>query len=120
MILALSVLFLARSPPPWLRGGRVPPCRPWLCTPPAVSSGQASSAYARPAAEPPAGGVYLAAGVAAAAVIGACVVLVLLACGLVELLINRQPWRGRQSPHGRGVAAEQRGPRRRLSFGDRA
>jgi chromate transporter len=100
-ILALSALFLTGSPPEWVRGA-------------GAGAGAAVAAVAvqagltlvgpgwRRAGD---GGrrarwlVYLALGVAAAASLGPWLVLVLLACGLVELLRRqvRTPW-GRHAP----------------------
>ncbi len=92
MILVLSVLFLGSSPPLWVRGA-------------GAGAGAAVAAVAVQAARGLIGPsfrrlnadrrrtarwfAYLAAGVAAAALIGAYLVLVLLACGLAELIIHR-------------------------------
>jgi chromate transporter len=94
MILALSLLFLASSPPLWVRGA-------------GAGAGAAVAAVAVHAARGLVGPsiehvrgerrrlarwiVYLAAGIAAAAVIGAYLVFALLACGLAELLVQRRP-----------------------------
>ena len=102
MILALSVLFLALSPPLWVRGA-------------GAGAGAAVAAVAVQAARSLIGPslkrarpdrrravrwvVYLAGGVVDAALIGQYLVLVLLACGFAELLIHRRPWRQRQRPH---------------------
>jgi chromate transporter len=102
MILALSVLFLAGSPPRWVRGA-------------GAGAGAAVAAVAVHAArgliEPSLRRVradrgrtarwvvYLVAGVTAAALIGAYLVLALLACGFAELLLHQRPWRRRGSPH---------------------
>jgi chromate transporter len=93
VILALSVLFVATSPPLWVLGagagaGAAVPAV-------AVQAGRSllvpswsnrASAVRR--------GVYLAAGLAAAATIGAWLVVVLLGCGVVELLARYSPHLG--------------------------
>ena len=94
LILALSVVFLAHTPPLWIRGA-------------GAGAGAAVAAVAVHAARGLLGpsvrrvrehrartvrwGGYLAAGVAAAALIGPYLVLVLLACGLLELALQRRP-----------------------------
>jgi len=94
LILALSVVFLAHAPPLWIRGA-------------GAGAGAAVAAVAVHAARGLLGpslrrvrerraraarwGGYLAAGVAAAALIGPYLVLVLLACGLLELALQRRP-----------------------------
>jgi chromate transporter len=93
MIVALSVLFLAKAPPLWVRGA-------------GAGSGAAVAAVAvragldllRPSyrrALPDRGRalrwwVYLALGAVAAALIGPYLVLVLIACGLLELVVHRR------------------------------
>jgi chromate transporter len=95
LILALSVLFLGSSPPLWVRGA-------------GAGAGAAVAAVAVQAARGLMGPslrrvgdeaarrarwvAYVAIGVAAAALIGAYLVLALLACGLLELLLQRRPW----------------------------
>lgn len=92
MILALSLLFLAGSPPLWVRGA-------------GAGTGAAVAAVAVQAARGLLGPsrqqvrgdrartarwiAYLVIGTAAAALLGPYLVLALLACGLVELLIRR-------------------------------
>lgn len=99
LILVLSVLFLAHSPPLWVRGA-------------GAGAGAAVAAVAVQAARGLLGPslqrarddrrrtgrwtLYLGAGVAAAALIGPYLVLVLVACGAAELLVQRRPW----SAHG--------------------
>jgi chromate transporter len=94
MILALSLVFLAHAPPLWVRGA-------------GAGAGAAVAAVAVHAARGLLGPSvrriredrartvrwlgYLAAGVAAAALIGPYLVLVLLACGLLELALQRRP-----------------------------
>jgi chromate transporter len=94
LILVLSVLFLAQNPPLWVRGA-------------GAGAGAVVAAVAVQAARgligPSFGHVhgsrartarwvaYVAVGAAAAAVLGAYLVLALLACGLVEVLIQYRP-----------------------------
>jgi chromate transporter len=94
LVLALSLLFLAHSPPTWIRGA-------------GAGAGAAVAAVAVHAARGLIGPslaragegrrrvlrwlIYLAAGIAAAALLGPYLVLVLLACGLVELVVQRRP-----------------------------
>jgi chromate transporter len=94
LILLLSVLFLATNPPLWVRGA-------------GAGAGAAVAAVAVQAGRgligPSFGQVrgspgrtarwvgYLAIGAAAAAILGAYLVLALLACGLVELLVQQRP-----------------------------
>jgi chromate transporter len=103
MVLCLAVVFLAQAPPDWIRGA-------------GAGAGAAVAAVALRAGIDllgPSFGrvredgreevrwfVYLLAGGAAAAVIGAYLVLVLLACGTVEVLLRRRqaPALGIQAP----------------------
>jgi chromate transporter len=94
LVLALSVLFLSRSPPTWVRGA-------------GAGAGAAVAAVAVEAVRGLLGPsfrrvrenqartmrwlAYLLAGVAAAALIGPYLVLVLLGCGLIELARQRRP-----------------------------
>ncbi|HYB31604.1 MAG TPA: chromate efflux transporter [Solirubrobacteraceae bacterium] len=94
LILILSVLFLAHNPPLWVRGA-------------GAGAGAAVAAVAVQAARGLIGSSfdhvrgnrariarwtgYVAIGAAAAALVGAYLVLALLACGLVEVLIQRRP-----------------------------
>jgi chromate transporter len=91
VILALSVLFLAGTPPLWVRGAgagagaavaAVAVQAGWSLVPPSWKRA-AGSRRARWVG-------YLIAGGAAAATIGPWLVLVLLACGVTELAIRRQ------------------------------
>jgi chromate transporter len=91
VILALSVLFLAGNPPLWVRGAgagagaavaAVAVQAGWLLVPPSWKRA-AGSRRARWVG-------YLVAGGAAAATVGPWLVLVLLGCGLTELVIRRQ------------------------------
>ena len=97
LILALSLLFLAHSPPLWVRGA-------------GAGAGAAVAAVAVQAGRGLIGPsvqkvretgprlarwiAYLVAGIAAAALVGPYLVVVLLGCGLVELLVHR----GRHHP----------------------
>jgi chromate transporter len=94
LVLALSVVFLAHAPPTGVRGA-------------GAGAGAAVAAVAVHAARGLIGPslararedrgrvvrwlVYIAAGTAAAALLGPYLVLVLLACGLLELLLQRRP-----------------------------
>jgi chromate transporter len=107
LILALSVLFLASSPPSWVRGA-------------GAGAGAAVAAVALDAARGLLGPsfqrvlqqqalrvrwfAYVVAGAAASALIGTYLVLVLLACGLVELVAQR-PSRAQASVHASAFAA---------------
>jgi chromate transporter len=102
LIIALSVLFLAHSPPLWVRGA-------------GAGAGAAVAAVAVQAARGLLGPSlrrvrpdrrrtarwvgYLAAGTAAAALIGSYLVLVLVACGAAELLLQRRLWRAAGGRH---------------------
>jgi chromate transporter len=94
VILALSVLFVATSPPLWVIGAGAGAG----AAVPAVAI-QAGWSLARPSwrnrASAVRWGAYLAAGLAAAATIGAWLVLVLLGCGAIELLARCGPRLGR-------------------------
>jgi chromate transporter len=96
VILALSALFLAARPPLWVRGaaGGADAAVPAVALAAAVSLVPASwrrvdgarAARARWAC-------YLAAGAAAAALIGPYLVLILVGCGLVEAMLRNPPQR---------------------------
>ena len=102
LILALSALFLGHAQPLWVRGA-------------AAGAGAAVAAVAVQAARGLIGPslarvrdhrrraarwiAYLAIGTVAAALIGRYLVLALLGCGLVELLVQRRPWRGVNIQH---------------------
>ncbi len=97
MILALSVVFLGSAPPVWIRGA-------------GAGAGAAVAAVAVQAARGLLGPsykrvnehrdrlarwlVYLVIGTAAAVLVGAYVVLALLACGIVELLVRQRALSG--------------------------
>jgi chromate transporter len=93
MILALSVLFLAHAPPTWVRGAGAGAGAAVAAV--AVHAGRSlmSPSFQRVRAE----GrhetgwlAYLLAGAVAAALIGPYLVLVLLACGALELVLQRR------------------------------
>jgi chromate transporter len=93
MILALSVLFLAQAPPSWVRGAGAGAGAAVAAV--AVHAGRAlmGPSFQRVRAE----GrhetgwlAYLLAGAVAAALIGPYLVLVLLACGALELVLQRR------------------------------
>jgi chromate transporter len=94
VILALSVLFVARTPPLWVlgagagAGAAVPAIAVQAGWSLLVPSWRNRASAVRWAA-------YLAAGLAAAATIGAWLVLVLLGCGAMELLARCGPRPGR-------------------------
>jgi chromate transporter len=108
VILALSVLFLAKSPPPWVLGagagaGAAGPAV-------AVNAGVSllGASWQRRASAARWLG-YLIAGVAAAATLGVWLVLILLGCGLIELAI-RSPGFPR-SPRSRSLTGDGAGGR---------
>jgi chromate transporter len=94
VILTLSVLFVATSPPLWVLGAGAGAG----AAVPAVAV-QAGWSLARPSWRNRSSAVrwaaYLAAGLAAAATIGAWLVLVLLGCGAIELVARCGPRLGR-------------------------
>ena len=106
MIIPLSVVFLAHAPPRWVLGA-------------GAGAGAAVAAVAVQAARgllgPSFGRVrgqrarsarwfaYLVAGIVAAALIGAYLVVVLLACGALELFLQRRPWTAKNGPIGLGT-----------------
>jgi chromate transporter len=99
VILALSVLFVAGSPPLWVLGagagaGAAVPAvavqAGWSLLRPSWGNRRATLRWA----------AYLAAGLAAAATIGAWLVLVLLGCGAIELLARHGPRPGGEKAGG--------------------
>jgi chromate transporter len=95
VILALSVLFLAGTPPPWVRGigagadaavAAVAVQAAWLLLVPSWRRAARSRRLRWIA--------YLLSGAAAAPLIGPWLVFVLLGCGLTELAIRRKPGPG--------------------------
>jgi chromate transporter len=94
LILSLSVLFLERSPPLWIRGAGAGAGAAVAAVAVATARGLIAPSYARVREHPPRRArwfAYLAASIAAAALIGPYLVLVLLGCGLVELVMQRRP-----------------------------
>jgi chromate transporter len=113
VILALSVLFVAGSPPLWVlgagagAGGAVPAVAVQAGWSLLVPSWRNRASAVRWAA-------YLAAGLAVAATIGAWLVLVLLGCGAIELLARYGPRPGGEAPEtaaGRGCTVSAPPPR---------
>jgi chromate transporter len=97
MILALSLVFLSGSPPDWIRGAGAGAGAAVAAV--AVRAGEdlLRPSFARARAEDGAlvrWGAYGVAGGVAAATIGPWLVLVLLGCGLLELLIRRATGEG--------------------------
>src|SRR5215218_7484960 len=94
MILVLSVLFLAQAPPLWVRGAGAGAGAAVAAVALRAGIDLLRPSYAR-ARERNARRLrwlaYLLIGAVAAALIGAYLVLVLLACGLLELLLQRRP-----------------------------
>jgi chromate transporter len=93
LILLLSVLFLAQSPPLWVRGAGAGAGAAVAAVAVHAARGLLGPSYARARErrvyEPRWVG-YLVAGVAAAALVGTYLVLVLLACGGLELWVQRR------------------------------
>jgi chromate transporter len=97
MVLALSVVFLSGSPPDWIRGAGAGAGAAVAAV--AVRAGEdlVRPSFARARGEDGAlvrWGAYGVAGGVAAATIGPWLVLVLLGCGLLELLIRRATGEG--------------------------
>jgi len=96
LILALSVLFLGHSPPLWVRGAGAGAGAAVAAVAVAAARGLLGPSLERVRADRRRTArwvVYLAAGTAAAALIGSYLVLVLLACGAAELLWQLRPGR---------------------------
>src|SRR5579862_3336759 len=94
LILALSLLFLAHAPPPWVRGAGAGAGAAVAAVAVQAARGLIGPSFAR--ARPHLSRrlrwlAYLGAGGLSAALIGPYLVVVLLACGLVETLIARRP-----------------------------
>jgi chromate transporter len=106
LILALSTLFLAGSPPTWVRGAGLGAGAAVAAV--AVSAGLAvSMPIWRRTDRPrrPRVLAYALAGAAGAAVVGPWLVLVLLGCGAIELAWRRRPRGGVAAAHGWPLAA---------------
>jgi chromate transporter len=95
-ILALAALFLAGSPPRWVRGAGAGAGAAVAAVAVQAGSSLVPGSWRR-AREASAArwAVYLVLGLAAAATIGPWLVLVLLACGVVELIVQRTIGRDR-------------------------
>jgi chromate transporter len=92
LILALSLLFLAHSPPLWVRGAGAGAGAVVAVVAVHAARGLISPSFARAKtsrAQLPRWATYVVAGTAAAALLGPYLVLVLLGCGLIEMLIQR-------------------------------
>jgi chromate transporter len=92
LVLVLSLLFLSRSPPLWVRGAGAGAGAAVAAV--AVHAGRAlvgpSIAATRDSSgRLPRWGIYLAIGAATSALLGAYVVIALLACGVFELAVRR-------------------------------
>ena len=93
IIIPLSALFLADTPPVWVRGAGAGAGAAVAAVAVQAACGLLGPSFHRVAEDRPRRirwFCYLAAGTAAAALIGRYLVLVLLACGLSELLIRRR------------------------------
>jgi len=88
LILALAALFLAGSPPAWIRGAGAGAGAAVAAVAVQAGASLAPDSWRR-AASRRRFAAYLAAGAAAAAAVGPWLVLVLLGCGLLELVIRR-------------------------------
>jgi len=99
VILVLSALFLAGTPPLWVRGAGAGAGAAVAAV--AVQAGWSllTPSWKRASAREPVRisrlrwAVYLLAGGAASATVGPWLVLVLLGCGVVEVALRRVPWR---------------------------
>jgi chromate transporter len=92
LILALSLLFLSHSPPLWVRGAGAGAGAVVAAVAVHAARGLISPSFARVKANRAQLArwvTYLAAGTAAAALLGPYLVLVLLGCGLIEMVIER-------------------------------
>jgi chromate transporter len=94
MIVALSVLFLAKAPPLWVRGAGAGAGAAIAAVAVRAGLDLVGPSYGR--TEPDRGralrwSAYLLLGAVAAALIGPYLVLVLVGCGLLELLVRRKP-----------------------------
>jgi chromate transporter len=102
LILALSALFLAHSPPLWARGAGAGAGAAVAAVAVHAARGLIGPSLARARAERRRTArwlTYLAAGTAAAALLGPYLALALLACGLIELVVHRRPGRTPSGHH---------------------
>jgi chromate transporter len=94
LILALSVLFLGHAPPLWVRGAGAGAGAAVAAVAVHAARGLIGPSYKRARQDRARAArwlAYLTVGTAAAALIGAYLVLALLACGLVELTLQGKP-----------------------------
>jgi chromate transporter len=94
LILALSVLFLAHTPPLWVRGAGAGAGAAVAAVAVHAARGLIGPSLARAREHRYRTGrwlAYVTIGAAAAALIGPYLVLAMLACGLIELVVQRQP-----------------------------
>jgi chromate transporter len=95
VILALSALFLAPHPPLWIRGAAAGAGAAVPVVALSAAIGLAPASWRRAAAARPARvrwGCYLVIGGVAGALIGPFLVLILVGCGLLELLVRTRPY----------------------------
>src|SRR5205807_961766 len=94
LVLALSLAFLAHAPPTWIRGAGAGAGAAVAAVAVHAARGLIGPSLARVRADSARATrwfTYLAAGIVAAALLGPYVVLVLLACGVAELVLQRRP-----------------------------
>jgi chromate transporter len=106
LILALSLLFLAHTPPLWVRGAGAGAGAAVAAVAVHAARGLIGPSLARVRANRARTGRwlgYLAIGTAAAALIGPYLVLALLGCGLIEMLVHRKPWHTGSGHHSIGL-----------------
>jgi chromate transporter len=97
LILTLSLVFLGSAPPLWVRGAGAGAGAAVAAVAVQAARGLWRPSYARVRAQRDRAARwlgYLAVGTAAAALIGPYLVLALLACGLIEVLLQRRPLPG--------------------------
>jgi chromate transporter len=102
LILGLSPIFLAHTPPLWVRGAGAGAGAAVAAVAVQAARGLIGPSLARVRDDRRRTGgwlAYLAIGAAAAALIGPYLVLALLACGLTQLLVQRRPWRDATNHH---------------------
>ena len=87
-ILALAAIFLAASPPDWVLGAGAGASAAVAAVAVQAAAGLAPASWRR-ASSPPRWLVYLVAGGLAAATIGAFLVLLIIACGAIEVAMRR-------------------------------
>ena len=97
LVLLLSLLFLEHSPPLWVRGAGAGAGAAVAAVAVQAARGLIGPSFARVRGDRARGArwcAYVAAGTAAAPLIGAYLVLVLVGCGVLELVIARRPASG--------------------------